>query len=136
MTTEGEGDDAEGVQDGEDGGDVVFSLEGLVGDILRPVPADGDGPDEGAVSDGGDGAHQRDAGDRVEIGQLRQHQRQAQENQVPLHGRQRHLVAGVAADHPEEQLHRASAYDDERSAVSSRQIHCGELRQAQPQLRT
>lgn len=87
MTSEGERNDADGIDDVEHSAESSASVHRGIRCLGNFAQADGDDPDNGAVAYGGDCAGEGDAGEGIEIWELREDDGEADEDEVPFDGR-------------------------------------------------
>lgn len=80
VAPKSKGDDPKSIQNVKDLRNFRFRPFGVVGDVGQPALRHRHGPYRGAVADGGERADQRDSGNRVQVGQLRQEHRRAREH--------------------------------------------------------
>lgn len=80
VASESKGDDPKCIQYVKDLFNFRCRPNGVVGDLGQLALRHRHGPYRGAVADGGERADQRDSGDRVQVGQLRQQHRRTREH--------------------------------------------------------
>lgn len=126
MTLESKSNNPKRVENAEDHSSIGVFLFRVIRNAVEPALRDGNEPHDGAVTNGGDRADQRDSGNGVQVGELRQNHRGARKHQVPLHRSEGLGSALVAAQDLIEELHAGTTNYDEGTARAAGEVVDGE----------